>query len=129
MFGHADLDGPLDVGLSAVLAGPEQAKTAASFVQAQLGTLALVAQAQGLGRAVQRASVVAEGDTLTLRLYLTEAEVREVVGTTIDTRDEPPQNAALSTAEGANPAPTAAQQGVDGDGQGDPGPGDEAPVR
>lgn len=118
MYGHVDLDGPLDAELGVVLGSAKEAADGASLVKGQLGTLALVAQARGLGRLVNQVAAEAQGDTLVLRLALPEDDVRTLVGTAIDSGGPGEQNATPSR-----------QEGVDSDGQGDAGPGDEAPVR
>jgi hypothetical protein len=117
MFGHLDLDGPLDAELAVVMASADDATRGVSTIKSQLAGYALVAQAAGLGRLVNQIGAEAEGDTLFLRLKLSEEEVRALVGTAIDRPGPDDQNA------------TPSRQGVDSDGQGDAGPGDEAPVR
>lgn len=112
MFGHLDLDGPLDAELGVVLASAGQASEAAGAMQGFLQTAALVAQEHGLGRLVHRVVVAATGDTVFLRLSLDEAEVRELVGTAIDRGGPGDQNAAPQR-----------QEGVESDGQGDAAPG------
>jgi hypothetical protein len=94
MFGHAELDGPLEAELGAEMASPAEAERAVSLVKPQLQTLALVAQARGLGRLVNRIAVEATGETLRFRLAVPEDEVRAVVGTTVDTGAVDAQDAA-----------------------------------
>jgi hypothetical protein len=119
MFGHLDLDGALDATLAVVMANPADATLAVELTRGQLGTLALVAQAQGLGRLVNRIEPSAEAETLFLRLNLPEPDVRALVATAVDTGGHDDQNA----------SPSGVEKGVESDGQGDAGPGDEAPVR
>jgi hypothetical protein len=112
MFGHADLERDFDLELGVVMASAAEAARARGLIEPQLQTLALVAQARGLGRLVNRVKAADEGDTLFLRLAVPEAEVRQLVGTPVDSGRGGDQN--------AHPQE---QPGVEGYGQGDAAPG------
>lgn len=91
LLGHLELKDGLSLSLSAVAASAEDAQALVALTQAQLGVGALALQRYGLGPLVSKLTVSAEGDTLHLRVALSEAELKDVLSR-IDTTEAPEQD-------------------------------------
>ncbi|RMH44455.1 MAG: hypothetical protein D6689_02245 [Deltaproteobacteria bacterium] len=69
----------VDARLSAVMATAADAAAAARFARAQLRVLEVVAQGAALGGVVAKVRAAADGDTVTLRMALSDDELRDAV--------------------------------------------------
>jgi len=112
MFGHIAAETGLTAQLGVELASPAEANTAASLTKEQLKALTQIAQRWRLGRAVAKIALEAVGQTLFLRLALSDEELRQALAP-IDSDAGPDQN----------PAPPSGDEGALPNGQGDASPG------
>ncbi|HWN68904.1 MAG TPA: hypothetical protein VNM90_14800 [Haliangium sp.] len=91
LLGHIHLKEGLAASLSAIAASAEDAQALVALTNMQLRVGALALQRYGLGPLVSKLTVAAEGDTLHLRLALTEEELKDVLSR-IDTTPAPAQD-------------------------------------